>query len=116
MRRRQPARRRSPRRGCWRSVRTTSARRRETSDTLGWILAKEGQTEVAVPLLRQAAAATVARQRADPAMFYRLAYALRAAGQRDEALRIIEPVVAADVQFPERADAERLLAALRAGG
>ncbi|WP_291299259.1 tetratricopeptide repeat protein, partial [Elioraea sp.] len=88
----------------------------ETSDTLGWILAKEGQTEVAVPLLRQAAAATVARQRADPAMFYRLAYALRAAGQRDEALRIIEPVVAADVQFPERADAEKLLAALRAGG
>lgn len=88
----------------------------ETSDTLGWILAKEGQTEVAVPLLRQAAAATAARQRADPAMFYRLAYALRAAGQRDEALRILEPVVAADVQFPERADAERLLAALRAGG
>jgi putative PEP-CTERM system TPR-repeat lipoprotein len=88
----------------------------ETSDTLGWILAREGQTAAAVPLLRQAAAATVARQRPDPAMFYRLAYALRAAGQREEALRILEPVMAADVQFAEREDAARLLAALRSGG
>jgi len=87
----------------------------ETSDTLGWILAREGQLEVALPLLRQAAAATVARQRPDPAMLYRLAYALRAAGQRAEALRILEPVVAADVQFPERAAAARLLAELRGG-
>lgn len=88
----------------------------ETSDTLGWILAREGQTAAAVPLLRQAAAATAVRQRPDPAMFYRLAYALRAAGQREEALRILEPVMAADVQFAEREDAARLLAALRSGG
>lgn len=88
----------------------------ETSDTLGWILAREGQTAAALPLLRQAAAATVARQRPDPAMFYRLAYALRAAGQREEALRILEPVMAADVQFAEREEAARLLAALRSGG
>jgi thioredoxin-like negative regulator of GroEL len=49
-------------------------------------------------------------------MFYRLAYALRAVGQREEALRILEPVMAADVQFAEREDAARLLAALRSGG
>ncbi len=88
----------------------------ETSDTLGWILAREGQAAAALPLLRQAAAATVARQRPDPAMFFRLAYTLRAAGQREEALRILEPVLAADVQFAEREEAARLLAALRAGG
>jgi putative PEP-CTERM system TPR-repeat lipoprotein len=88
----------------------------ETSDTLGWILAREGQTAAALPLLQQAAAASVARQRPDPAMFYRLAYALRAAGQREEALRILEPVMAADVQFAEREEAARLLAALRSGG
>jgi putative PEP-CTERM system TPR-repeat lipoprotein len=88
----------------------------ETSDTLGWILAREGQTAAALPLLRQAAAASVARQRPDPAMFYRLAYALRAAGQREEALRVLEPVLAADVQFAEREEAARLLAALRSGG
>lgn len=88
----------------------------ETSDTLGWILAREGQIATAVPLLRQAATAAVQRQRGDPAMLYRLAYALRAAGQREEAIRILEPVLAANLQFPEREAAARLLAELRAGG
>jgi len=88
----------------------------ETSDTLGWILAREGQTAVALPLLRQAAAAVVQRQRGDPAMLYRLAYALKGAGQRDEAIRILDPLLSADVQFPEREAAARLLAELRAGG
>jgi tetratricopeptide (TPR) repeat protein len=88
----------------------------ETSDTLGWILAREGQMALALPLLRQAAAAVVQRQRGDPAMLYRLAYALKGAGQRDEAIRVLDPLLASDLQFPEREAAQRLLAELRAGG
>ncbi|WP_144299630.1 XrtA/PEP-CTERM system TPR-repeat protein PrsT [Elioraea rosea] len=88
----------------------------ETSDTLGWILAREGQVEAGLPLIRQAAAATVARQRADPSMLYRLGFALKEAGQRDEAIRVLDAVVKADVQFPEREAATRLLETLRAGG
>ena len=87
----------------------------ETADTLGWILARSGEHARAVPLLRQAAAASVARQRPDAAMFYRYAVALEAAGEREEARRVIEPVVASNAQFPERAEAERLLARLRGG-
>ena len=88
----------------------------ETSDTLGWILAREGQVQAGLPLIRQAAAATVARQRADPSMLYRLGYTLKEAGQRDEAIRVLDAVVKADVQFPEREAATRLLETLRAGG
>jgi putative PEP-CTERM system TPR-repeat lipoprotein len=87
----------------------------ETADTLGWILARLGEPVRALPLLRQAAAATVARQRPDASMFYRYAVALEATGEREEARRVIEPVVASTAQFPERPDAERLLARLRGG-
>lgn len=88
----------------------------ETSDTLGWVLARQGETAAALPLLRAAAAATLARQAADPSMFYRLAFTLRAAGNRDEAIRVLEPLVAADAQFPEREAAARMLQELKAGG
>lgn len=87
----------------------------ETADTLGWILARQGEAVRAVPLLRQAAAASALRQRPDPSMFYRYAVALEAAGQREEARRVLEPVLTANVVFPERAEAERLLARLRGG-
>jgi tetratricopeptide (TPR) repeat protein len=87
----------------------------ETADTLGWILARSGENARAVPLLRQAAAASVARQRPDASMFYRYAFALEAAGEREEARRVIEPVITSNAQFPERAEAERLLARLRGG-
>jgi len=88
----------------------------ETSDTLGWILARQGETEAGLPLLRAAAAAAVARQSGDPGMFYRLAYALRATGQRAEAIQILEPMLATNVQFAEREAAARMLQELKAGG
>lgn len=89
----------------------------ETSDTLGWILARSGKVQEALPLLRQAAAASAARQqRADPSIFYRLAYTLHAAGEKEEARKVLEPVVTAGVPFPEREAASRLLEQLRAGG
>ena len=61
-------------------------------------------------------AASAARRRADPGIFYRLAYTLNRAGQKEEARKVLEPVMAADVTFPEREAAGRLLDELRAGG
>jgi putative PEP-CTERM system TPR-repeat lipoprotein len=86
----------------------------EVADTLGWIMARGGNPAAAVPLLRQAVSANAAGT-ADPGMTYRLAWALRASGAREEAQRLVEPLLAANPTFPERADAERLLAELRAG-
>jgi len=89
----------------------------QTADTLGWILARSGETQAALPLLRRAASAQRGgNQGPDPGMAYRYAVALRAAGERAEALKVLEPVVQANPSFPERAEAERLLGELKAGG
>jgi tetratricopeptide (TPR) repeat protein len=94
----------------------------EAADTLGWVMVRAGEAEKALPLLREAVAArraaippggTMAPQ--DPGMSYRLAVALNEMGDRAEALRVLEPVVAENPTFPERAEAERLLSTLRAG-
>jgi putative PEP-CTERM system TPR-repeat lipoprotein len=84
----------------------------ETADTLGWILARNGQAARAVPLLRRSVAARDTQQ-PDPAATFRLAYALREAGDRQAALALLTPVLAADTAFPERAEANRLLVQLR---
>ncbi|MDO9713095.1 XrtA/PEP-CTERM system TPR-repeat protein PrsT [Paracraurococcus lichenis] len=86
----------------------------DTADTFGWILARTGDPQRALVLLRQAVAAQE-QGRADPGKAFRLAGALRTAGERAEAIRLLEPVLAAGTSFPERAQAERLLAELRAG-
>jgi putative PEP-CTERM system TPR-repeat lipoprotein len=84
----------------------------ESADTLGWILARNGQAARAVPLLRRAAALRDPA-RPDPAAAFRLASALKATGARDEALAVLTPALDADRNFPERAEASRLLAELR---
>ncbi|MFC0406731.1 XrtA/PEP-CTERM system TPR-repeat protein PrsT [Roseomonas elaeocarpi] len=84
----------------------------DTADTLGWIMARDGQAAQAVPLLRQSAAARTAG-RPDPGSAYRLAYALRAAGGREEALAVLTAALDGAPAFPDRADAERLLVDLR---
>ncbi|WP_458095325.1 XrtA/PEP-CTERM system TPR-repeat protein PrsT [Roseomonas sp. WA12] len=88
----------------------------ETADTFGWVLARGGEAERAVVLLTQAVNAPRPQgQAADPSKSYRLAYALEAAGRKDEAVRALEPALAGGGAFPERAEAERLLARLRGG-
>lgn len=88
----------------------------DTADTLGWILARSGQTERAVTLLRLAVHAPRPQgQEIDPAKVFRLAHTLRTAGQREEAVRLLEPVLAGTAAFPQRAEAERLMAELRGG-
>ncbi len=80
----------------------------ETADTLGWIMAKSGDAKAAVPLLQQAAT-----QRAeDMSVQYHLAYALNEAGQKDDAVKILQRAVAAG-DFDEKADARKLLDGLQ---
>ena len=83
----------------------------DVADTLGWILARSGQASQAVPLLRQSAAARATAQ-PDPGSSYRLAFALNAAGERDEARLVLTPVLAQAPAFPGRAEAERLMTEL----
>lgn len=88
----------------------------DTADTLGWILARTGDTQRAVTLLRQAVGAPRPEgQAVDPGKVFRLAHALHGAGQRAEAARLLEPALSGGAAFPERAAAERLMAELRAG-
>jgi len=86
----------------------------ETADTLGWILLRQGRASEALPLLRQAAAGAAQRAQADPGIFVRFAQGLAATGAREEAIRVLEPILAANVRFAERSEAEALLARLRA--
>jgi len=78
-----------------------------TADTLGWVLAQPGYAggdpRLAVTLLRLAATGNT-----DRGIAYRLAFALRAVGERPEAARILVPVLAGSTAFAERADAEAL--------
>jgi tetratricopeptide (TPR) repeat protein len=86
----------------------------DTADTLGWILARQGETERALALLRLAVNAPRPEgQPIDAGKVFRLAYTLRAAGQPQEALRLLEPVLASSGPFAERGAAERLVADLR---
>lgn len=88
----------------------------QTSDTLGWILARTGEAQKAVPLLRRSALTQRSgNQGPDPGMIYRYAFALRAVGEREEAIKVLEPALQANPSFPERALAERLLGELKAG-
>jgi putative PEP-CTERM system TPR-repeat lipoprotein len=88
----------------------------ETADTFGWILARTGDLDRALVLLRQSASAPRARgQGPDPAKVYRFAHALNAAGRRQDAIDVLAPALAGDAAFPERAAAERLLAEMRRG-
>ena len=82
----------------------------QTADTLGWILLKSGKTDSAISLLR------IANGQApnDPAIAYHLATALSGAGQDEAAQKLLEPIVAATVAFPEKAAAKSLLDQLAA--
>lgn len=77
-------------------------------DTLGWILAKQGKLERALPLLKQAAAATPA----NPETHYHLAWALAQAGERTAARKALQDLLARHREFPQRKEAEALLGRL----
>jgi putative PEP-CTERM system TPR-repeat lipoprotein len=80
----------------------------ETADSLGWILAKQGDTDHALPLLRQAVGI-----QATPSLAYHYAYALNQSGQHSQARDLLQKTLADPQPFDERDDARRLLDALK---
>ncbi len=77
----------------------------QTADTLGWILVSSGNAAKGVTLLRQAAA----QAGSDPRILYHYAVALNDTGQKDQAVKLLNTVVANKAQFTEKADAQKLL-------
>lgn len=73
----------------------------EMADTLGWVLTRSGEPRLAVLVLRHSGPGQGGGA-------YRFAYALRDAGERDEALRVLATSLASDAAFPERAMAEQM--------
>jgi putative PEP-CTERM system TPR-repeat lipoprotein len=87
----------------------------ESADTLGYALFRSGRATEALPLLREATAASMASGAPNRGIAYRFARVLKETGARDEARAVLQPALADATPFPERADAERLMADLRSG-
>jgi putative PEP-CTERM system TPR-repeat lipoprotein len=84
----------------------------QTADTLGWILTTMGNAQNGVALLRQATGDAAA---ADPRILFHFAVALKDVGNKDEAKKNLETVVANKSDFKEKADAQKLLDDLSKG-
>jgi tetratricopeptide (TPR) repeat protein len=80
------------------------------NDTLGWILARQGNLDDALPLLAEA----VKLDPADPEFEYHYAYTLFKSGRRADARRVLSKLLADSKTFESRSQAEQLLSA--AGG
>jgi cellulose synthase operon protein C len=83
----------------------------QTADTLGWILVSGGNVTQGMPLLRQA----VAQAGTDPRILYHYAVALKNTGKRDEAIKMLNAVVANKAEFTEKTEAQKLLDELNKG-
>ena len=79
----------------------------EVADTLGWILARQGDTARALPLLARAATG------ADPSADYHYGWALNAAGRHEEARAALQKAVVTKADFTEKPEARRLLAEIK---
>ncbi len=82
----------------------------QTADTLGWILVTGGDPSAGEILLRQATSGSD-----DPRIQYHFAVALKDTGQKDEAVKLLHKVVAAQGQFDEKAAAQKLLTEMTKG-
>ncbi len=77
----------------------------QSSDTLGWIMAREGgQTDLALTLLRRAAQ----QLPGDATVVYHLAVALNDAGQRPESVKLLNNLLEKAGKFPDRDAAQKL--------
>ncbi|MGE5526625.1 MAG: tetratricopeptide repeat protein, partial [Rhodospirillaceae bacterium] len=80
-----------------------------TADTLAMILVERGEVRRGVELLQKAVSAAPGV----PAIRYHYAQALMKAGERGRAKTELQQVVNSTIQFPEKAEATRLLAQLQ---
>lgn len=78
------------------------------ADTLGWILALQGDLHRAVPLLETASRGLPESQDAQ----YHYAYALAQAGKQAQARAVLAPLLAQPAAFAERGNAEQLMRTL----
>jgi Flp pilus assembly protein TadD len=83
----------------------------QTADTLGWILTTAGDARNGVSLLRQA----TNEASGDPRITYHYGVALKDTGDKEEAKKQLELVVAIQGDFKEKAEAQTLLDALSKG-
>jgi cellulose synthase operon protein C len=77
----------------------------QTADTLGWILTSSGNAKSGVALLRQASS----EGNSDPRILYHYAVALNDSGDKVEAKKQLETVVANQADFKEKGLAQKLL-------
>jgi putative PEP-CTERM system TPR-repeat lipoprotein len=77
----------------------------EIADTLGWILVEQGNAKRGLELLRTAAA----KAPKNAEVQYHLAAALARTGEKTQARKLLEPLLAGGQKFPEREAAELLL-------
>ena len=77
-------------------------------DTLGWILVKKGALPDGIAMLRKATELDGDR----PEIRYHLAVALIAAGETDEAKSVLQAILATEVEFASRQEAQDLLPSL----
>jgi predicted Zn-dependent protease len=84
----------------------------QTADTLGWILTTSGNAKSGVALLRQASGEGTS----DPRILYHYAVALKDTGNKDEAKKQLETVVANKADFKEKVEAQKLLDDMAKGG
>ncbi|WP_428486053.1 XrtA/PEP-CTERM system TPR-repeat protein PrsT [Rhodopila sp.] len=83
----------------------------QTADTLGWILTTSGNAGNGVALLRQAGAETTS----DPRILFHYAVALKDTGNRQEARKQLQTVIATKGDFKEKTEARKLLDDLAKG-
>ena len=79
----------------------------ETQDTLGWIMAKGGDTAGALPLLEQAASV-----KPSPQILYHYAVALNGQGRKLDAKAALDKALASKTPFDDRGAAATLRASL----
>ncbi len=77
----------------------------QTADTLGWILTTSGKAVDGIPLLRQASVENAT----DPRILYHYAVALKDTGNKDEARKQLETVIASKGDFKEKTEAQKML-------
>lgn len=77
----------------------------QVADTLGWILATQGEPATGLPLLRQASL----QLPNDPTVQFHFGATLKALGQVDQAAAVLRPLVMGKAEFEDRPTATKLL-------